>query len=114
MRKLASLSVILALCGGAFYAVSAAEKAAEPAKEAAAAKTPLECFESRKGASEIKKLVGGDPLSPEGKGSNGDFAMFGTFNMVMTCNSRLRVRLDGDAGQRWLRERVQRAAARAV
>ena len=37
MRKLASLSVILALCGGAFYAVSAAEKAAEPAKEAAAA-----------------------------------------------------------------------------
>ena len=53
MRKLASLSVILALCGGAFYAVSAAEKAAEPAKEAAAAKTPLECFESRKGASEL-------------------------------------------------------------
>ena len=45
MRKLATLSVILALCGGAFYAVSAAEKAAEPAKEQAA-KTPLECFES--------------------------------------------------------------------
>ena len=55
-------------------------------------------FLMRKGAYEIKRLVGGDPLSPEGKGSNGDFAMFGTFNMVMTCNSRLRVRLDGDTG----------------
>ena len=55
-------------------------------------------FLMRKGASELKKLVGGDPLSPEGKGSNGDFAMFGTFNVVMTCNSRLRVRLDGDVG----------------
>jgi hypothetical protein len=56
----------------------------------------------RKGASELKVLVGGDPISAEGKGSNGDFCMFGTFNAVMTCNSRLRVRLEDDAGA-WLR-----------
>ena len=50
------------------------------------------------GASMLKVLVGGDPISGEGKGLNGDFPMFGTFNMVMTCNSRLRIRLEDDAG----------------
>ena len=53
-------------------------------------------FLMQKGASKLKSLVGGDPLSGEGKGLNGDFPMFGTFNVIMTCNSRLRVRLDGD------------------
>ena len=42
--------------------------------------------------------MGGDPISAEGKGLNGDFQMFGTFNIVVTCNSRLRVRLEDDAG----------------
>lgn len=55
-------------------------------------------FLMHKGASMLKVLVGGDPISAEGKGLNGDFQMFGTFNIVMTCNSRLRVRLDGDVG----------------
>ena len=55
-------------------------------------------FLMRKGASVLKVLVGGDPLSGEGKGSNGDFPMFGTFNIIVTCNSRLRVRLEGDGG----------------
>ena len=55
-------------------------------------------FLMQKGASMLKVLVGGDPLSGEGKGSNGDFPMFGTFNIVMTCNSRLRIRLEDDAG----------------
>lgn len=55
-------------------------------------------FLMRKGASMLKVLVGGDPISAEGKGLNGDFAMFGTFNIVMTCNSRLRIRLEDDAG----------------
>jgi P4 family phage/plasmid primase-like protien len=50
------------------------------------------------GASMLKVLVGGDPISAEGKGSNGNFNMFGTFNIVMTCNSRLRIRLEDDAG----------------
>jgi P4 family phage/plasmid primase-like protien len=53
-------------------------------------------FLMQKGASMLKSLVGGDPLSGEGKGLNGDFPMFGTFNVIMTCNSRLRVRLEGD------------------
>jgi len=55
-------------------------------------------FLMRKGASMLKVLVGGDPISAEGKGLNGDFAMFGNFNIVMTCNSRLRIRLEDDAG----------------
>lgn len=55
-------------------------------------------FLMHKGASMLKVLVGGDPISAEGKGLNGDFQMFGTFNIVVTCNSRLRVRLEGDVG----------------
>ena len=55
-------------------------------------------FLMQRGASMLKALVGGDPLSGEGKGLNGDFPMHGTFNIVMTCNSRLRVRLEGDEG----------------
>ncbi|MEI7732746.1 MAG: DUF5906 domain-containing protein [Verrucomicrobiota bacterium] len=53
-------------------------------------------FLMRRGASVLKVLVGGDPMSAEGKGLNGDFSMFGTFNIVMTCNSRLKVRLEDD------------------
>ncbi len=55
-------------------------------------------FLMQRGASMLKVLVGGDPMSAEGKGSNGDFQMFGTFNIVVSCNSRLRVRLEEDAG----------------
>ena len=55
-------------------------------------------FLMERGASMLKVLVGGDPISAEGKGLNGDFQMFGTFNIVVTCNSRLRLRLEGDAG----------------
>ncbi len=55
-------------------------------------------FLMERGASMLKVLVGGDPISAEGKGLNGDFQMFGTFNIVVTCNSRLRMRLEGDAG----------------
>ena len=55
-------------------------------------------FLMQRGASMLKVLVGGDPISAEGKGLNGDFQLFGTFNIVVTCNSRLRLRLEGDAG----------------
>jgi phage/plasmid-associated DNA primase len=55
-------------------------------------------FLMQPGASMLKVLVGGDPISAEGKGLNGDFQMFGVFNIVVTCNSRLRVRLEDDAG----------------
>ncbi|CAG0931900.1 hypothetical protein RHDC3_02024 [Rhodocyclaceae bacterium] len=53
MKKFAIYTMVLALSGGALYAVSAAEKAAEAAPAAEAPKEPLVCFESRKGASEI-------------------------------------------------------------
>jgi hypothetical protein len=55
MKKLAIYTLAAALCGSVLYAVSAAEKAAEPAPAAAAPapQEPLVCFESRKGASEI-------------------------------------------------------------
>jgi P4 family phage/plasmid primase-like protien len=51
---------------------------------------------SRDGASTVKALVGGDPLNPEAKASNAGFNMLGTFNLVVTCNSRLRIRLEED------------------
>ena len=44
----------------------------------------------------LKKLVGDDLLSPEGKNSNAVFAMRGNFNVMITCNKRLSVRLSGD------------------
>jgi len=62
-------------------------------------------FLDRKGASALKALVGGDPLTAEAKGSNEVFSMAGTFNVLITSNSRLRVRLDGDAGA-WRRRLV--------
>ena len=54
-------------------------------------------FLMRKGAPTLKKLVGNDLLTPEGKNSNGTFELRGNFNVIITCNSRLRVRLEGDA-----------------
>ena len=53
-------------------------------------------FLNTKGASMIKSLVGGDPISAEAKGLNTVFELNGDFNILLTCNSRLRVRLDGD------------------
>jgi len=59
-------------------------------------------FLMQKGAAVLKVLVGGDHISAEGKGLNGDFLMFGTFNVIMTCNSRLRMRLEEDT-EAWRR-----------
>lgn len=55
-------------------------------------------FLSTKGASVLKALVGGDILDAEQKGGTGCFPIEGTFAVVITCNSRLRVRLEGDVG----------------
>jgi P4 family phage/plasmid primase-like protien len=55
-------------------------------------------FLAQKSASMLKALVGGDPLTGEAKGSNTTFQMYGTFNVIMTCNSRLRIRLEEDSG----------------
>jgi len=55
-------------------------------------------FLMRKGASTLKKLVGHDMLSAEGKNLSAPFNLRGEFNVLITCNSGLRVRLEGDAG----------------
>jgi P4 family phage/plasmid primase-like protien len=54
-------------------------------------------FLNNEGAYVLKSLVGGDPLTAEKK--NGDaITIFGHFNVGITSNSRLTVKLDGDVG----------------
>jgi putative DNA primase/helicase len=55
-------------------------------------------FMQTSGAEVLKALVGGDSLSPEGKGSNGDYKIKGDFNVIIGSNTRLRVKLEGDIG----------------
>lgn len=55
-------------------------------------------FLSEKGAYVIKGLVGGDWFDAEQKGGTGSFPFQGNFCLLITSNSRLRVRLDGDTG----------------
>jgi P4 family phage/plasmid primase-like protien len=55
-------------------------------------------FLSSKGASTIKGLVGGDLMDAEQKGGNDVFQIEGKFNMLMTSNCRLKVKLQGDVG----------------
>ena len=53
----------------------------------------------------LKKMTGGDIIGIERKYSNAAMSMIGTFPVMMTCNSRLVVRLDGDRGA-WMRRLV--------
>ena len=55
-------------------------------------------FLSTKGAAVLKGLVGGDWFDAEQKGGTGSFQLQGTFNVLITSNARLRVRLQGDVG----------------
>jgi P4 family phage/plasmid primase-like protien len=55
-------------------------------------------FLSTKGAAVLKGIVGGDWFDAEQKGGTGSFQMQGTFNVLITSNSRLHVRLQGDVG----------------
>lgn len=48
------------------------------------------------GANVLKALVGGDILDAEQKGGNGTFPLTGKFNVIITSNARLKVRLEGD------------------
>jgi P4 family phage/plasmid primase-like protien len=54
-------------------------------------------FLSQRGASALKKLCGGDLIDAEAKFNNTRIQMKGHFNIGITCNSRLRVKLEGDA-----------------
>ena len=53
-------------------------------------------FLSRYGASVIKRLVGTDLMSAEFKRANARVTFEGAFNVVVTSNSRLRAKLEGD------------------
>jgi phage/plasmid-associated DNA primase len=55
-------------------------------------------FLSTKGAAVLKGLVGGDWFDAEQKGGTGCFQMQGHFNVLITSNARLKVRLQGDVG----------------
>lgn len=55
-------------------------------------------FLEQSGASTLKAMVGGDPLDVELKHGNGSFSMSGRFNVLITCNEQLRVRIKGDSG----------------
>lgn len=62
-------------------------------------------FLRTKGAHTLKRIVGNDLLTPEGKNSNEVFNIRGNFNVLITCNNRLSVRLSGDV-KAW-RRRLQ-------
>jgi len=55
-------------------------------------------FLSEKGTYVIKGLVGGDYFDAEQKGGNDNFQMQGNFCIVITANTHLQVKLDGDIG----------------
>jgi P4 family phage/plasmid primase-like protien len=53
-------------------------------------------FLSGSAISRLKGLVGGDFLDAERKSSNANFRLHGRFNILITSNSKLRIRLQGD------------------
>jgi phage/plasmid-associated DNA primase len=55
-------------------------------------------FLNHRGASILKALTGGDPVTLEFKNSNEAPGIVCRFNIVVTCNSRLTVHLEGDTG----------------
>jgi putative DNA primase/helicase len=59
-------------------------------------------FLNYRGASILKSLTGGDPVTLEFKNSNEAPGIVCRFNIVVTCNSRLTVHLEGDT-EAWRR-----------
>lgn len=57
------------------------------------------------GAAYLKSLVGGDTLDCEVKGGNGVFPLKGEFNVMITSNQQLSVKIQGDIGA-WRRRLV--------
>src|SRR3989442_5418924 len=62
-------------------------------------------FLNQRGASVLKSLIGGDPATLEFKNSNESPSVICKFNVVVTCNSRLTVHLEGDTDA-WRRRLV--------
>ena len=61
-----------------------------------------ENFLNQRGASVLKSLTGGDPVTLEFKNSNEAPSIVCRFNVIVTCNSRLTVHLEGDT-EAWRR-----------
>jgi P4 family phage/plasmid primase-like protien len=61
-----------------------------------------ENFLNQRGASVLKSLTGGDPVTLEFKNSNENPSIICRFNVIVTCNSRLTVHLEGDT-EAWRR-----------
>jgi len=61
-----------------------------------------ENFLNQRGASTLKSLTGHDPMTLEFKNSNESPPITGRFNVIVTCNSRLTVHLEGDT-EAWRR-----------
>lgn len=59
-------------------------------------------FLNQRGASVLKSLTGGDPITLEFKNSNETPGIICKFNVIATCNSRLTVQLEGDS-EAWRR-----------
>jgi P4 family phage/plasmid primase-like protien len=59
-------------------------------------------FFNTEGATVLKSLTGGDPVTVEFKGSNAAPEIVCRFNAVVTCNSVPKIRLEGD-GDAWQR-----------
>jgi P4 family phage/plasmid primase-like protien len=59
-------------------------------------------FLNHRGASILKSLTGGDPVTLEFKNSNEAPGILCKFNIIVTCNSRLTVHLEGDT-EAWRR-----------
>jgi phage/plasmid-associated DNA primase len=55
-------------------------------------------FLQSEGAHRLKSMVGGDPMDAERKNSNASFPFPGDLSVLITSNSRLLVRLEGDMG----------------
>lgn len=64
-----------------------------------------ENFLNHRGASVLKSLTGADPVSLEFKNSNESPSIVCRFNIVVTCNSRLTLHLEGD-NDAWRRRLV--------
>lgn len=62
-------------------------------------------FLSERGAFGLKKITGGDPISPELKNARSTRTFECRFNVVVSANSRLRIRLENDE-RAWLRRLV--------
>ena len=72
-------------------------------------------FLHQKGAKNLKKLVGHDRMTAEKKGHAEHIPISGDFNVSITCNSDLNVRLQGDHGawaRRLLIVRYEKEAAK--